>query len=85
MIEISRLTCLGSSLCCSDNDDDVAKHTTRLRVRPPLPVVNLAKLQNSCSLAKLYDSSNLVHDIDTKINAKDPDSGDNNKLSYSLL
>jgi hypothetical protein len=83
MIEMGRLTCPGSSLCCSDNDDDVAKPTTRLRVRPPLPVVDLAERQNDCSLAELHDSSNSVHDIDTKINAEDPDSDDDDELSHS--
>ena len=83
MIEMGRLTCPGSSLCCSDNDDDVAKPTTRLRVHPPLPVVDLAERQNDCSLAELHDSSNSVHDIDTEIDAEDPDSDDNDELSHS--
>ena len=47
--------------------------------------MDLAKQQNDYSLAKLHESSNSLHDIDTKINTKDPNSDDNNKLSYSLL
>lgn len=47
--------------------------------------MDLAKWQNNYSLAKLHNSSNLVHDINTKINTKDPDSDNNNKLSHSLL
>ncbi|KAG9228375.1 hypothetical protein BJ875DRAFT_489937 [Amylocarpus encephaloides] len=73
----------GSSLRCSDNNDDIAKPTTRLRVRPPLPVVDLAERQNDCSLAELLDSSNSVHDIDTEIDAEDPDSDDDDELSHS--
>lgn len=38
-----------SSLCCSDNDEDVAKPTTRLRVCTPIPVVDLVEQQNGCS------------------------------------
>ena len=83
MIEMGRLICPGSSLCCSDNDDDVAKPTTRLRVRPPLLVVDLAERQNDCSLGELHDSSNSVHDIDTEIDAEDPDSDDDDELSHS--
>jgi hypothetical protein len=84
MIEMGRLTCPGSSLCYSNNDDNVIKPTTCRRVRPPLPIMDLAKRQNDCSLAKLHDSSNSVHNINTEINAKDPDSNDNDELSHSL-
>jgi hypothetical protein len=83
MIEMGRLTCPGSSLCCSDNDDGVTKPTTRLRVRPPLPVVDLAERQNDCSLAELHDTSNPVHDIDPEIDAEDSDSDDGDELSHS--
>ena len=78
------MPCLGSSLYYSDNDDDVAKPTTRLRVRPTLPVVDLAERRNDCSLAELHNSSNSVHDIDTEINAEDPDSDDDDELSHFL-
>lgn len=81
MIGMGRLTCPGSSLCCSDNED-VAKPTTRLRVRPPIPVVDLAERQNDCSSAELHDPSNSVHDIDPKIDADDPDS-DDDELSHA--
>jgi len=81
MIGMGRLTCPGSSLCCSDNED-VAKPTTRLRVRPPIPVVDLAERQNDCSSAELHDPSNSVHDIDPKIDAEDPDS-DDDELSHA--
>ncbi|KAG9228063.1 hypothetical protein BJ875DRAFT_270874 [Amylocarpus encephaloides] len=73
----------GSSLCYSDDNDVVAKPTTRLRVRPPLPVVDLAERQNDCSMAELHDSSKSDHDIDTEIDAKDPDSDDDDELSHS--
>ena len=85
MIEMGRLTYPGSSLCYSDNDNDVAKPTMRLRVHPPIPVVDLAERQNDCSSAELYDSSNSVHDIDTEINAEDPDSDGDDELSHSPL
>lgn len=82
MIEMGRLTCPGSSLCCSDNDDDVATPTTCLRVCPPIPVVDLAERQNDCSSAELHDTSNPVHDIDPTIDSEDPDSDDGDELSH---
>ena len=76
-----------SSLCCSDNDDDVAKPTTRLRVCPPLPVVDLAERQNDCSPTQLHGTSNSVHDVNPQIDAEDPDDDDNDddddELSHS--
>jgi hypothetical protein len=83
MIGMGRLTCPDSSLCCSDDDEDVAKPTTRLRVCPPIPVVDLAERQNDCSLAKLYHTPDSVHDIDPQIDAEDPDSDDDDELSHS--
>ncbi|KAG9242068.1 hypothetical protein BJ878DRAFT_191733 [Calycina marina] len=71
-----------SSLCCSDNDEDVAKPTTRLRVCPPIPVVDLTERQNDCFSAELHDTSNSVHDIEPQIDAEDPDS-DDDELSHS--
>jgi hypothetical protein len=78
-----RLTCPDSSLCCSDNDEDVAKPTTRLRVCPQIPVVDLVERQNDWSSAEHHDTSNSVHDVDPKIDAKDLDSDDDDELSHS--
>ena len=84
IIKIGRLTCPGFSLCCNDNNNDVAKPIARLRACSLFFVIDLAKRQNNCSLAKLHDSSNLVYDINTEINTKNLNNDNNNKLSYSL-
>ena len=79
---VGKLTCPGSSLCCSDNED-VATPTTRLRVRLPIPVVDIAERQNDCSSAELPDASDQVHDIDPQIDAEDSDSDDDDELSHA--
>ncbi|KAH8586019.1 hypothetical protein B0O99DRAFT_92069 [Bisporella sp. PMI_857] len=57
----------------------------RLRVCPQIPVVHLAERQTDWSSAEHHDTSNSVrvHDIDPKIDAKDPDSDDDDELSHS--
>jgi hypothetical protein len=45
--------------------------------------VDLAEQQNDCSPAELYHTSDSVHDIDPQIDAEDPDSDDDDELSYS--
>ncbi|KAH9216812.1 hypothetical protein DL95DRAFT_407314 [Leptodontidium sp. 2 PMI_412] len=72
----------GSSIYYSDNED-ITTPTTHLRIHPPIPVVDLAEWQNDCSSTELHDTSNLVHDIDPKIDAGDSDSDDSNGLSHS--
>merc|ERR1711939_1182136 len=54
----------------SSDNEDVATPTTRLRVRLPIPVVDIAERQNDCSSAELPDASDQVHDIDPQIDAE---------------
>ncbi|KAH6658872.1 hypothetical protein BKA67DRAFT_640231 [Truncatella angustata] len=66
-----------------DNDEEVAQPTTRLKVCPRIPVVDLFEQQNGWSSAEHHDTSNSVHDIDPKTDAKDPYSDDDDELSHS--
>ena len=83
MIWIGRLTCPGSSLHCSDNED-VAPPVMHLRVCSAPLIMDLVERQNDCSSVELHDISNPVHDIDPKIGAEDSDSDDDDELSHSL-
>merc|ERR1711939_1109332 len=67
----------------SSDNEDVATPTTRLRVRLPIPVVDIAERQNDCSSAELPDASDQVHDIDPQIDAEDSDSDDDDELSHA--
>lgn len=44
-----------------------------------------AERQNDCSLAELHHSYDLVHHIETEIDAEDPDSDDDDELWHSPL
>jgi hypothetical protein len=55
-----------------------------LRVCSAPLIIDLVKRQNDCSSVKLHNISNPVHNINHKINTKDSDSNNNNKLSHSL-
>lgn len=83
IIIICRLTCADSSLCDSDDDEDVARPTKHLKLCPQIPAVHLVERKNNRSVAEHHDIPNLVHDLDPKINAKDPDSDDEDELSHS--
>ncbi len=54
-----------------------------LRVRSTPPIIDLVEQQNDCSSVELHNISNPIHNIDPKIDAKDSDSDDDDKLSYS--
>jgi len=78
-----RLTCVDSSLCSSDDDEDVGRPTTRLKICPQIPAVHLVERENDRSVDEHHDIPSLVHDLDPKIDAKDPDSDEEDELSHS--
>ncbi|KAG9228492.1 hypothetical protein BJ875DRAFT_238392 [Amylocarpus encephaloides] len=72
-----------SSLCSSDDDEDVARPTTRLKLCPQIPAVHLAERKNDGSAAEHHNIPSSVHDLGPKIDAEDPDSDDDDELSHS--
>lgn len=74
-------TCPGTSICPSNNNENVAKPTPSLRV---CYSVDLADRQNKCSPTEPRATSNSVHDTGRQVDDEDSDSDNSSdELLYS--
>jgi hypothetical protein len=83
IIIMCRLTCADSSLCDSDDDEDVARPTKRLKLCPQIPAVHLVNRKIAGSTAEHHNIPSSVQDLDPKIYAEDSNSDDDDELSHT--